>query len=114
MVAEEVGHRFDQQDHGEVECFGGDARADAHLAVGGFHGVQVVGFLWEGEVAHRPGYVVQDVGDQGVLGHDGKLGGKLDGKGSTLGIVGRSAQEWYFSLSRNSRFHSRTLSTSCP
>ena len=114
MVAEEVGHRFDQQDHGEVECFGGDAGAQAHLAVGGFHGVKMVGFLGESEVAHRPGYVVEDVGDQGVFGHDVKLGSDLDGKCSTLGRGGRSAQIWYFSLSLNSMFHSLTLSTSCP
>lgn len=74
--------------------------------------MEVMGRLVESEVAHRPGDVLKDIGYQGMLGHDVKLWGDLDEKGSTLGRGGRSAQVWYFSFSLNSRFHSLTLSTS--
>lgn len=46
--------------------------------------MQVVGFLLEGEIADRPGYVLQDVGYQCVFGHDVKLVGDLDAKWSYL------------------------------
>lgn len=74
--------------------------------------MKVMDRLLEPTVTHRPCDVLKNVSDECMLGHDVELCCHLNDKGITFRRGGRSAQEWYFSLSLNSRFHSLTLSTS--